>query len=109
MTLNDADEWNVSDGELAAKCGIGDAPRVFFGEKYVRDTLHNTDPAVEKLGAAYQRYREASTGAAAAELYTKRNFASGQVRSGAGTLQVGVSPLYSPSLRTTSVRGLISS
>ena len=70
ITLNDAHQYAVSDDELARKFAVTDEPRVFLGEKYLGETVCNSDNAVEKLEAAYARYLEGGPA------YTKRHFAS---------------------------------
>ena len=46
LTLNDEDQWQATDEELAARCRISDESRIFLGEKYVRDQVANSDSAV---------------------------------------------------------------
>jgi hypothetical protein len=74
ITLNDVETLQGTDDELAARFAVGDAPRVFLGEKYVRDTVSNADRLVEKL----RRAAEERTRVRALDdpPYTKRHFAS---------------------------------
>jgi hypothetical protein len=74
VTLNDAEQIEGTDDEIAARHEVTDAPRVFLGEKYVRDTVANADSAVEKLRLAREVFERAHSDATAK--YTRRNFAS---------------------------------
>lgn len=74
LTLNDADCWETDTSEWVRRCAVTSAPRVFLGEKYVANTIANTDINVEKLRSAAAAYVEAHQGARPE--YTKRNFAS---------------------------------
>jgi len=78
ITLNEAAEWEgLTDDDLAHRCAVTDAPRIFLGEKYVRDTVCNSDAAVEKLIAARDRYiRRVDPEDPEAPQYSRRNFAS---------------------------------
>jgi hypothetical protein len=74
ITLNDPHLIEGSDDTLAARHAITAAPRVFLGEKYVRETVANSDAAVDKLKKAKQVYDD--SGRPGAPPYTKRQFAS---------------------------------
>jgi hypothetical protein len=74
ITLNDAHVIEGTDEEIADRHLVTDAPRIFLGEKYVRDTVANSDAAVEKLIKAKEVYDNA--GRLGAPTYTKRHFAS---------------------------------
>ena len=78
ITLNDAADWeNLTDDDLALRCAVTDAPRVFLGEKYIGDTVCNADTAVEKLIAARDRYvKRVDPENPEAPQYSLRNFAS---------------------------------
>jgi len=78
ITLNDAAEWEgLSDDAMACRCAVTEAPRVFLGEKYVGDTVANSDAAVEKLTAALDRYvKRTDPEDPEARQYSHRNFAS---------------------------------
>lgn len=72
VTLNDAQIWKVSEAELLQKCAVTTAPRVFLGERYIGDTISNSESNVEKLQQALERFEEGSGDT----VYTMRNFAS---------------------------------
>ena len=75
ITLNDVEQIEgLTDDELAARGKVTDQPRIFLGERYVGDTVANTDASVEKLREAAVRYLH--RGDPQASLYTKRMFAS---------------------------------
>jgi hypothetical protein len=74
VTLNDGETIEGTDDEIAARHEVNDAPRVFLGEKYVRDTVANADAAVEKLRQAREVFVKAHGNEAIK--YTRRNFAS---------------------------------
>jgi hypothetical protein len=74
ITLNDPHLIEGTDDEVAERHRITDEPRVFLGEKYIRETVANSDAAVDKLKKAKEAYD--SAGRPGAPVYTKRNFAS---------------------------------
>jgi hypothetical protein len=74
ITLNDAHLIQGTDDELARRHAVTGAARTFLGEKYVRDTVANSDAAVEKLTKAWEVFQEA--GKPGRPEYTKRHFAS---------------------------------
>jgi integrase len=72
ITLNDAHLWEQSPDEWLQRCAVTDAPRIFLGERYVRDTISNSDNCVTKLADAWARFKEGHQ----PSTYSLRNFAS---------------------------------
>jgi hypothetical protein len=74
ITLNDPHLIQGSDDQLAERHAVTATPRVFLGEKYVRDTVANSDAAIDKLKNAKAVFD--NIGRPGAPTYTKRQFAS---------------------------------
>jgi hypothetical protein len=72
ITVNDAHLWEQPTDEWLRRCAVTGAPRVFLGERYVRDSVSNSDNCVTKLSDAWTRLKEGHT----VSTYSVRNFAS---------------------------------